>query len=195
MALINVAKTALRLTTNALDDELADEIDACLLRLHLAGAEGADEDPLVKDAVRAFVRWQHDFCGRGDEWKTCFEELRDAMGLSDDYSPGTEEGARAVIFDTQITLRLFSYPIVNGQTTEKLERETTVWAARKSVNRAEYYQAAQAGKRTDAIFRMHSAEYGGEQQLTCGSDVFDVVRSYGAETEEVELTCKRRDGA
>ena len=92
MALINVAKTALRLTTNALDDELADEIDACLLRLHLAGAEGADEDPLVKDAVRAFVRWQHDFCGRGDEWETCFEELRDAMGLSDDYSPGTGEG-------------------------------------------------------------------------------------------------------
>ena len=100
-----------------------------------------------------------------------------------------------MIFDTQITLRLFSYPIVNGKTTEKLERETTVWAARKSVNRAEYYQAAQAGKRTDAIFRMHSAEYGGEQQLTCGTDVFDVVRSYGAETEEVELTCKRRDGA
>jgi len=92
MALINVAKTALRLTTNALDDELADEIDACLLRLHLAGAEGADEDPLVKDAVRAFVRWQHDFCGRGDEWKTCFEELRDAMGLSDDYSPDAEGG-------------------------------------------------------------------------------------------------------
>ncbi len=53
MALINVAKTALRLTTNALDDEITDEIDACLMRLHLAGAEGADEDPLVKDAVRA----------------------------------------------------------------------------------------------------------------------------------------------
>lgn len=100
-----------------------------------------------------------------------------------------------MIFDTQITLRLLSYPIVKGQTTEKLERETAVWAARKSVNRAEYYQAAQAGKRTDAIFRMHSAEYGGEQQLVCGSDVFDVIRSYGAETEEVELTCKRRDGA
>ena len=40
-----------------------------------------------------------------------------------------------------------------------------------------------------------SAEYGGEQQLVCGSDVFDVVRSYGQETEEIELTCKRRDGA
>ena len=190
MALINVAKTALRLTTNALDEELKDEIDACLMRLHLAGAEGADEDPLVKDAVRAYVRWQHDFCGRGEEWKTCFADIRDAMGLS-----AAEQEARAVIFDTQITLRLFSYPIVNGQTTEKLERETTVWAARKSVNRAEYYQAAQAGKRTDAIFRMHSAEYGGEQQLVCGSDVFDVVRSYGQETEEIELTCKRRDGA
>ena len=100
-----------------------------------------------------------------------------------------------MIFDTQITLRLFSYPIVNGQTTEQLERDTTVWAARKSVNRAEYYQAAQAGKRTDAIFRMHSAEYGGEQQIVCGPDACDVVRSYGQETEEIELTCKRRDGA
>ena len=109
--------------------------------------------------------------------------------------PAAEQEVRAVIFDTQVALRLLSYPIVNGQTAEKLERETTVWAARKSVTRAEYYQAAQAGKRTDAIFRLHSAEYGGEQQLVCGSDVYDVVRSYGAETEETELTCKRRDGA
>lgn len=100
-----------------------------------------------------------------------------------------------MIFDTQITLRLLSYPIVSGQTAEKLERERAVWAARKSVNRAEYYQAAQAGKRTDAVFRLHSEEYQGEQQLVCGSDVFDVIRSYGAETEEIELTCKRRDGA
>lgn len=100
-----------------------------------------------------------------------------------------------MIFDTQITLCLMSYSIANGQTTEKLERETTVWAARKSVNRAEYYQAAQAGRRTDAIFRVHSMEYGGEQRIVCGSDVFDVVRSYGQETEEIELTCKRRDGA
>lgn len=100
-----------------------------------------------------------------------------------------------MIFDTRITLRLLSYPIVSGQTAEKLEKETTVWAARKSVTRAEYYQAAQAGKRTDAVFRMHSAEYSGEQQLVCGSEAFDVIRAYGAETEEVELTCKRRDGA
>ena len=85
MALLDVAKTALRLSTTALDSEISDEIDACLLRLHLAGAEGADEDPLVKDAVRSYVRWQHDFCGRGEEWKTCFEEIRDAMGLADDY--------------------------------------------------------------------------------------------------------------
>lgn len=100
-----------------------------------------------------------------------------------------------MIFDTQITLRFLTYKIVNGQTEEKLERETTVWAARKSVNRAEYYQAAQAGKRTDAIFRMHSAEYRGEQRIACEGETYDVIRSYGAETEEVELTCKRRDGA
>ena len=91
MALINVAKTALRLMTDALDEELTDEIEACLQRLHLAGAEGADRDPLVKDAVRAYVRWQHDFCGRGNEWKTCFEELRDAMGLADEYNGAREE--------------------------------------------------------------------------------------------------------
>jgi len=85
MTLLDVAKTALRLSTTALDGEISDEVDACLLRLHIAGAAGADEDPLVKDAVRAYVRWQHDFCGRGSEWKACFEELRDVMGLSDNY--------------------------------------------------------------------------------------------------------------
>ena len=85
MTLLDVAKTALRLSTTALDGEISDEVDACLLRLHIAGAAGAAEAPRVKDAVRAYVRWQHDFCGRGSEWKACFEELRDAMGLSDDY--------------------------------------------------------------------------------------------------------------
>lgn len=88
MALINVAKSALRLTTDALNDELYDEVDACLQRLNIAGADGAEDDPLVKDAVRAYVRWQHDFCGRGDEWKTCFYDLRDAMSLSDLYAGG-----------------------------------------------------------------------------------------------------------
>mgnify|MGYP004560442935 CR=1 FL=1 len=91
MSLINVAKSALRLTTNALDEELGDEVSACLLRLQIAGVEGADEDPLVKEAVRAFVRWQHDFCGRGNEWKTCFEELRNAMGLAGEYTGGGRE--------------------------------------------------------------------------------------------------------
>ena len=48
--------------------------------------------PLVKDAVRAYVRWQHDFCGRGEGWKTCFADIRDAMGLSDDYREAPASG-------------------------------------------------------------------------------------------------------
>ena len=97
-----------------------------------------------------------------------------------------------MIFDTQITLRLLSYPIVSGQTTEKLERETTVWAARKSVNRAEYYQAAQAGKRTDAIFRMHSAEYGGEQQLAQDRQQVQVVAAQQQSTVPRWMVSLRR---
>lgn len=100
-----------------------------------------------------------------------------------------------MIFDTQITMCLLSYSIENGQTTEKIERETTVWAAKKSVNRAEYYQAAQAGRRTDAIFRIHNLEYSGEQCVRYEGKTYDVVRTYGAETEEIELTCQRRSGA
>ena len=42
MTLLDVAKTALRLSTTALDGEISDEVDACLLRLHIAGAAGAD---------------------------------------------------------------------------------------------------------------------------------------------------------
>lgn len=94
MALINVAKTALRLTTDALNDELYDEIDACLQRLNVAGVDSAEEDPLVKDALRAYIRWQHDFCGRGEEWKTCFADLRDAMGLSDLYRANAGGGGQ-----------------------------------------------------------------------------------------------------
>lgn len=86
--LLDVARSALRLTTDALDRELAEEVDACLLRLKLSGAAGAETDPLVREAVRAYVRWQHDFCGRGEEWEKCFAGLRDAMSLAQEYRDG-----------------------------------------------------------------------------------------------------------
>lgn len=98
-------------------------------------------------------------------------------------------------FDERIELVMTTCEIRDGQS---IERETTrreVWAAKKSVTRSEYYKAAQAGIRTDAIFCVHSAEYGGELRVIHGGERFDVVRTYGAETETMELTCRRRLGA
>ena len=89
MTLLQTAKSALRLTTDALDDELNSEVSSCLQCLHLAGIEGAEADPLIQYAVRAYVRWQHDFCGQGDRWERAFNSVRDNMGLSDEYrEPG-----------------------------------------------------------------------------------------------------------
>lgn len=86
--LLDVARSALRLTTEALDEELTEEVEACLRRLHLSGVDGEREDPLVREAVRAYVRWQHDFCGKGADWEKCFEGLRDSMALAKEYRRG-----------------------------------------------------------------------------------------------------------
>lgn len=99
-----------------------------------------------------------------------------------------------MIFDEQIELWRMSYTIREGKTTERVEGRRAVWAARKSATRTEFYKSAQAGRRTDAVFCMHSVEYDGEQCVRYRGEIYDVVRTYGAEKEEIELSCQRRDG-
>lgn len=94
--------------------------------------------------------------------------------------------------DVQITLRQVAYDIVDGYETET-SADTVIWAGKRSVNRSEFYQATQAGYKADVIFSVYAFEYNGEEQVVFNDVVYDVVRTYQATLDIIELTCTKRE--
>lgn len=94
--------------------------------------------------------------------------------------------------DVQITLRQVAYDIVDGYETET-SADTVIWAGKRSVKRNEFYQATQAGYKADVIFSVYAFEYDGEEQVVFNDVVYDVVRTYQATLDTVELTCQVRE--
>lgn len=89
MTLLEVVKTNLRISTNALNDDIQGDINAALLELGIAGVPDADEaDALVVKAVKLYCRWQNDFGSKGEQYGKAFENLKIAMALSSDYNEG-----------------------------------------------------------------------------------------------------------
>lgn len=81
-----------------------------------------------------------------------------------------------------------------------VETRTTILCQVKSVSRAEFYGAAQAGLRPAIVFVIHECEYSGEQEVEFEGDRYKVIRTYrGGMTrhgsklasDEMELTCER----
>ena len=87
MPLLEAVKKNLRISTNALDEDIQGDINAALIALDIAGVPDADEaDALVVKAVKLYCRWQNDFGGKGEQYGKAFENLKIAMALSNDYN-------------------------------------------------------------------------------------------------------------
>lgn len=71
-----------------------------------------------------------------------------------------------------------------------IEKETKVFANRKSVKSNEYYAAKQSGIQLSLIFEVRAVEYDGQTKLRYNDIRYEVERSYEI-GEFVELTCKR----
>lgn len=97
MAILDDARTAVRITHTSLDDELNGYISACKADLARAGisSEITESDPLVHQAIILYVRWQCDYCGNGDKYERAYKYLADSMALCGDY------GAVAVTADDE----------------------------------------------------------------------------------------------
>lgn len=94
--------------------------------------------------------------------------------------------------DVQITLRQVAYDIIDGYETETFA-DTVIWAGRRSATRNEFYQATQAGYKADEIFSIYSFEYHDEEQVVYKNVLYDVVRTYQASLDVIELTCQFRE--
>ncbi|NOJ73888.1 phage head closure protein [Paenibacillus alvei] len=78
----------------------------------------------------------------------------------------------------------------SGYPTDSTETSRSIVLANKlSVQRAEFYAAAQNSMKVDQVFEVHAFEYNGEKLLEHDGKRYEIVRTYQAEPEYIELTC------
>ncbi len=80
----------------------------------------------------------------------------------------------------------------DGYQISKTEDAVTVFAEKKSVTRSEFYSAFQAGVSATAMFVVNSMDYTGQNVVVFNNKEYDVVRTYEADIDNVELTCSDR---
>lgn len=69
-------------------------------------------------------------------------------------------------------------------------QRTSVLCKVKSVGRQEFYAAAQTGLKPTLVFEVHAYEYNDERKVEFEDKEYNVVRTYRASFEEMELVCE-----
>lgn len=85
--LLQKVKTAIRIKHTALDDDLLDNIQACLLDLQMHGVvhKGA-EDPLIQNAVKLYCKAEYtDDPEKADAFGQRYRELRNCLKHAEGY--------------------------------------------------------------------------------------------------------------
>lgn len=83
--LIAAAKLALRLTTNAFDNEISSLLDAAYLDMGVAGIEPETDDALVKTAAITYVRAHFGSPADYDRLKKSYDEQKAQMQTASGY--------------------------------------------------------------------------------------------------------------
>ncbi len=79
------AKLWLRISTDAMDEEIGQTMDACLLDLHNAGVNAPQmASPLVQQAVKLYCKAQFGFGDDNDKFARAYEYLKCSLALSGD---------------------------------------------------------------------------------------------------------------
>lgn len=90
MALIDDAKLALRVTTNAFDSEISDLINAAVADMGIAGVSNNDTtNPLVKRAVVTYCRLNFGQPDDYDRLKASYDEQKAQLGMATGYTTWT----------------------------------------------------------------------------------------------------------
>ena len=91
MTIMAAVKMALRVTTEAFDEEISDLIEAALLDLARAGIHNQDtSDPLVRRAVITYCRLNFGAPDDYDRLKKSYDEQKAQMGMATGYTTWTE---------------------------------------------------------------------------------------------------------
>jgi hypothetical protein len=88
-ATLTKIKTAMRITTDAFDDEISDLVDAALADLRIAGVRGTNvalSDPLVLRAVITYCRLSFGEPDEYDRLKRSYDEQKAQMSMATGYT-------------------------------------------------------------------------------------------------------------
>ena len=86
MALLDNCKTAMRITTDAYDNEIQEYIDAAKLDLGIAGVEATVPDSLVNKAIMTYVRMSFGAPSNYDKLKASYDEQKAQMMNATGYT-------------------------------------------------------------------------------------------------------------
>lgn len=73
--------------------------------------------------------------------------------------------------------------------TVKTSVKRRVYAEKLSIGQTEYYQAAATGLRPELKLVVWTREYQGEQAVEYGGRLYSIVRTFEADSENIELVC------
>lgn len=78
-------KKSLRVSHDALDDEIERNFQTCLRDLSRVGVDPAIDSPLIDKACDLYCKWQQDYQGKAEMYRGNYEQLRDSLSLSEEY--------------------------------------------------------------------------------------------------------------
>lgn len=87
--MLDKVKMALRITTDAFNDELNDLIAFALADMHLIGIVGVEADPLIRKAVITYCRMNFGAPADYDKLKASYDEQKAQLQIASGYhAPG-----------------------------------------------------------------------------------------------------------
>ena len=91
--MVNAAdiRKKLRISTESLDEEIMDNIDTARLDMSRVGISEAVDDALTDKAVELYCKWQFNYMNKGEQYEKNYEELRNAMSITEKYRRGEED--------------------------------------------------------------------------------------------------------
>lgn len=85
--LIEKLMRAVRVKSQASEEEVKDLVGACKEDLKIAGVYVTDEnDPLCKQAIKLYCKANYGYDKDSERFRAAYETLRDSMALSGDYA-------------------------------------------------------------------------------------------------------------
>lgn len=84
--MLNKIKKSMRISHDALNETILEDIEICKMDLSVAGVYCNDDDKLLQKACELYIKWQNNYLGKGEQFEKAYRSLKDAMALCGDYN-------------------------------------------------------------------------------------------------------------